>query len=303
MIGDHFYFTTTRKVITILGSLFSGLSIIRTGNNTEEEIPLPVSYAPKFKYLYKLTQLGTDEEATLSDVETTDLQEILPRMTYYMTSMQYDSRRKLPTTNKNVSGDSSLKQFSPVPYNLGFELSILTKYTDDMYQVVEQILPWFTPDLTIPWISVPEIQHKDKLVISLNDVSIQDNFDDNFDVKRNVIGTLNFTVKTNYYPPITDAKIIKTAIVDFYDSTPIDPFTGEFLFEEAQSIPRVFRITVSGTGTSNDDPGTVTTVNETFTDGKRRDPLTGNDVNIGTQSIYVNGIESMECFDFLHRIL
>ena len=57
------------------------------------------------------------------------------------------SRKVSPTQKIKVAKDtdSNKNVFMPVPYNLGFELAIISKNQEDGLQILEQILPFFQP--------------------------------------------------------------------------------------------------------------------------------------------------------------
>ena len=54
----------------------------------------------------------------------------------------------------------------PVPYNMDFDLSIITKLNDDMLQIVEQILPYFQPAYTLTVNLIDSIGEKETFLSS-----------------------------------------------------------------------------------------------------------------------------------------
>jgi hypothetical protein len=115
-----------------------------------------------------------------------------------MTTIAYDSSRKLNTIGRVASSDQSpnnLKyQYNPVAYNLGFVLHIYVKNVEDGTKIVEQILPYFTPDWTVTANLVPEMNIKMDVPVVLNDISVEDNYDGDFKQRRALVWTLNFTL-------------------------------------------------------------------------------------------------------------
>ena len=77
----------------------------------------------------------------------------LPRMSFEIINIDYDLSRQLTKVgNFNTVGSSPLnrqKFYSPVPYNIDFQLNIYAKNQDDALQIVEQILPTFNPQYTL----------------------------------------------------------------------------------------------------------------------------------------------------------
>ena len=109
----------------------------------------------------------------------------------------------------------------PVPYNVGFELNILSKLNDDALQIVEQILPYFQPSFTLTVDLVNSIGEKRDVPIILDNISFQDNYEGDFSTRRALIYTLNFTAKTYLFGPVADTTdgLIKKVQVDYHTDT------------------------------------------------------------------------------------
>src|SRR5210317_846967 len=145
MLGSHYYHEIIRKTIISFGTLFNNVLIKhydKDDQNVIDEMRVPLAYAPRQKFLARLTQ---QSELNKSVAIT------LPRMSFEMTSLQYDPSRKtgVSQTFKALEGENLRKVFMPVPYNIGFELNIYCKLNDDALQIVEQILPYFQPALNV----------------------------------------------------------------------------------------------------------------------------------------------------------
>ena len=147
----------------------------------------------------------------------------LPRMSFEMTSIQYDATRKAGVTQtfKASDGTNLKKVFMPVPYNIGFELNILTKLNDDALQIVEQILPYFQPSFNLTVDLIDSIGEKRDIPIVLDSVSFQDDYEGDFSTRRSLIYTLQFTAKTYLFGPIADSTdgLIRKVQVDMYADT------------------------------------------------------------------------------------
>ena len=147
----------------------------------------------------------------------------LPRMSFEMTSIKYDSTRKAGVTQtfKASDGTNLKKVFMPVPYNIGFELNILTKLNDDALQIVEQILPYFQPAFTLTVDLVDSIGEKRDIPIVLDSVSFKDDYEGDFSERRSLIYTLQFTAKTYLFGPIANTTdgLIRKVQVDMYTNT------------------------------------------------------------------------------------
>ena len=148
MLGTHFYHEKTRKCVSIFGTLFNDINVVRknAGGAIISQMKVPLSYAPKQKFLDRIR-----ETAEMSDAQVAVK---LPRMSFEMTSIYYDPVRQLPRVNnftKSIDGNtgSKTKFFTSVPYIINFQLNILSKTNEDAVQILEQIVPYFNPAYTI----------------------------------------------------------------------------------------------------------------------------------------------------------
>lgn len=216
MFNNDFYFSHIRKYVILFGTLFNDIKITRTdaSNNPIETIKVPISYSPKEPMLARLTQ-----DPTLSNKVAIKL----PRMGFEMTSMNYAPDRKLQTTLRNVkaeSGSSNLKyQYVPVPYDMSFSLYVMSKNAEDGSKIIEQILPYFTPDYTPTVNLVPEMGISMDIPVVLINVTSQDTYETNFIDRRALVWTLDFLVKGYFYGPVKERGIITLANTNFYDNT------------------------------------------------------------------------------------
>ena len=149
MLGTYFYHEIIRKTVISFGTLFNDIYVRHedAAGNDISEIKVPVAYGPRQKFLARIQQQPELNKAT---------QITLPRMAFEMTNISYDSTRKsgITQTFKAKDGDKMKKVFMPVPYNIGFELNILTKLQDDGLQILEQILPFFQPGFNLSLIHI-----------------------------------------------------------------------------------------------------------------------------------------------------
>ena len=210
MFGTYFYHQTSRKMVVAFGSLFNNIEVRRTdsSNAVVEVIKIPLSYGPKDKMLVRIS---SDPNLNPKVALT------VPRMGFELTSMTYDGARKLNTMNRNVKkGTTGLKkQFHPVPYNWDFSLYIFVKNAEDGTQILEQILPYFTPEFTVTMALVSSMGEKRDIPLVLNSVTSEDTYEGDFATRRSIIWTLSFLMKGFLYPSITDnAKVITTSQVD-----------------------------------------------------------------------------------------
>jgi hypothetical protein len=215
MFGNHFYHNSLRKLVIAFGSLFNDVRIARYNSDgtIKEYIRLPISYGPKEKFLARINQ-----PSSLSD--GTKVEMTLPRMGFEITGINYDSGRKRNTMQRKimgVSGDNWHRKYNyaEVPYNVDFSVYCMVRNTDDGLQFVEQVLPYFTPEFNIT-INVNELNQKQDIPIILTGVNSEEDYEGDFDSRRNITWTLNFTAKTNVYGEgRTSGTILKTKAIFF----------------------------------------------------------------------------------------
>ena len=197
MFGRTWRHRTLRKYIIYFGTLFDNVYITREDNTGEtvSTMKVPLNYGPKEKYLARL-EGNPDLQRPFAMT--------LPRMSFEMTGIMYAPERKIPTTNKIVYIDpeEGVKyQYAPVPYDILFSLSIMVKNAEDGTRIVEQILPYFTPQWTSTLNILPLMDYKLDVPVVLNNVSMEDTYEGNFETRRAIIWTLDFTMKGQLFSP------------------------------------------------------------------------------------------------------
>lgn len=219
MFGSHFYHQRIRKSVAVFGSLFNNLYVIRNDGNNQvtSQIKVPLSYGPSRKFLERIREnpnLDTDTKVAIK----------LPRMSFEILGIDYDAQRQLQKVNaisKVAPTDPSVgtpsiyarnKLYTPVPYNLNFQLNVYGKNQDDVLQIVEQILPTFNPQYTLtikPIEEYPEVLEDSPII--LNGVSFLDDYEGPLEQRRTIVYTLDFTMKINFYKGFSSTNIIRTA--------------------------------------------------------------------------------------------
>jgi hypothetical protein len=204
--GNIYYHGIIRKSIVAFGRLFSDIYIDRkvgdsVNGTTAQRLQIPLAYAPKEKWIVRL-----DSDPNLENNTYTTL----PRMSFEITGYRYDAHRKTNRMQqvKSGTGSSQSAVYTPVPYTLDMSLYILTKTQEDGLQIIEQILPTFTPDYTLTINAIPEMGIQTDVPIVLNSVQVDDEYDGSFQDRRFVTHTLNFEMKLNLYGPVTDKNVI-----------------------------------------------------------------------------------------------
>ena len=225
---EYFYHEILRKTIIAFGTLFNTISIKHKDGDDDvgSVIRVPLAYGPTQKFLARLEQQPDLNRST---------QITLPRMSFEFIGLTYDPSRKVTTTQTFLAPDSTTKStekkaYMPVPYNMNFELSIMTKLNDDALQITEQILPYFQPAYALTVDLVKSIGEKRDIPVILESVTMDDQYEGDFTTRRVLLYTLRFSAKTYLFGPVssTAADIIKKVSIGYIaaDSSGKDSRTG-----------------------------------------------------------------------------
>ena len=265
MLGQQFYHESIRKVIIAFGTTFNNIQLVRKDNdgNIKQSMKVPLAYGPRQKWLTRL-----NEDADLSKTVAITL----PRIGFEIQNLQYDPNRKLNRVQKfkKVKGASANRldsQYMPVPYNLNIQLYVMAKESDDSLQIIEQILPYFQPDYTLTINDMADMGIKRDVPIILNSVAYEDNYQGDFETRRALIYTLDFTAKFYLYGPVTSQAVIKTVQVDQYSD----------LQDTAPKREQRYTVTPNPTTADADDDFGFNETTSFFEDSKNFDPVTGTD--------------------------
>ena len=196
----------------------------------------------------------------------------LPRIGFEIAGISYDPARKLQRVQKfkKVKGAKASQldtQYMPVPYNIDFELYVLSKQSDDALQIVEQILPYFQLDYTVTINDNTDMGIKRDVPVILNSIAYEDDYQGDFASRRAIIYTLSFTAKFYLYGPVTSSKVIKTVQVDQYTDMP----------DQSPKREQRYSVTPNPTTADADDDFGFSETISFFQDAKDFNPETGSD--------------------------
>ncbi len=237
-----------RRYIAAFGSMFSNIEVRRrlSDGTDSKKLLIPIEYGPKERWLTRLTQ---DPDFTQG------VAQIVPRISYEVTSVAYDNGRALKMLDQMTFPSTDLakraRAYVGVPYNIGFDLAILVKYQSDGFQIVEQILPYFRPDLAIAMKPIPALGFADTIPIVYNAISHSDNYEGDFEARRIIIWTLSFTMKVNIYGPVRQGGKIQEVVIDLYDG--IDQFLSDEVFLATEDPINTDIVLEDGTGRMVDE--------------------------------------------------
>lgn len=221
MFGRTFYHDTLRRYVILFGTLFNDVWINREdeNGNVKQSIKVPLAYGPREKFLARIEGIESNRDPLQQPFSV-----VLPRMGFEITSFTYAPERKLPTRrhfakSSTTDNDKNDYLYNPVPYDISFSLSIFVKNTTDGTRIIEQILPYFTPEWTstVQLIDDPDITLDVPVV--LTGTSQDDVYEGSFEERRALIWTLDFTMKGFFFGPVYKKEIIKLANTQIFDAS------------------------------------------------------------------------------------
>jgi hypothetical protein len=127
----------------------------------------------------------------------------------------------------------------------------MVKNTEDGTMIVEQILPFFTPEWTTTVRMVDEPEIILDIPLYLTNVALEDTYEGDFNERKAIIWTLDFTMKGFFFGPTKKTGVIKLANVNFYDSTLYDDIA-----DAKGNASVTSRITIYPGLTANGEPTT-----------------------------------------------
>jgi len=219
MLTNWFYHERIRKSVAVFGSLFNNIYVVRHNSAGEiiNQTKVPLSYAPRRDFIDRIAGMEVGEE------QERQIAIKLPRMSFEILAIQYDAQRQLSKVGKRTIADTTdsgraRRMYNPVPYNLQFQLNVYARSQDDALQVVEQIIPFFTPQYTVSVKPLEGYDVTEDTPIRLDGVVMQDDYEGAIETRRTIIYTLDFEMKINMYKVVESASaIIRTVETNFLD--------------------------------------------------------------------------------------
>ena len=267
MFGFQYYHQSLRKYVVMFGNLFNDIHVrrINQAGETVQNLKVPIAYGPKQKFLVRLAQdPNLDRDVAMQ----------LPRIGFELVGINYAGERKLASTIRNqyvITDDSKTvkSQYTPTPYDINFQMSIMVKNADDGTQILEQILPFFTPEWTTTVNLIPSMNIKMDIPLVLQSVSYEDAYEGDFETRRAIIWTLDFIAKGYIYGPVRKTGVITRTNVNIADDLPaqfgafvanVAVVPGQTANGEATNLAN---LTISSSDIYSDsDYGFITTIEE-----------------------------------------
>jgi len=280
MLGSYTYNKIIRKCVIGFGTLFNNIEVRKekSDGSVYSRMKVPLAYGPRQKFLARLEQQADLNQKVAITV---------PRLSFEMTGISYDSSRKLAPTTLTLKADTAdavKKQFTPVPYNLDFELNIISKTNDEALEITEQIVPVFQPSYQMTLKLVEDMNEYRDVPIILNSISYSDDYEGSFDDKKITLITMQFTVKSYIFGPVGTAAPIKKAKADIYTTMPSATATRQV---EYQVVPKA--LTDKNKDGTTELAGAITARNLTIEVQDYTDIPTQSYIEIGNEVFYVKG--------------
>ena len=264
MLGTTYYHQTIRKYVAVFGTLFNDINVVRrdASDVIKEQIKVPIAYSPRDRWILRLRRArgvsGTDEAVAMT----------LPRMGFDLTAITYDGTRKLNTLGQVYSANTAagtstlMKQYNPVPYNFDFSLYSMVSNAEDGAQIFEQIVPFFTPEFTVTVNLIPSMNIAPDVTMVMNGVTIEDNYQGDFQSTREIIWTLTFTMKGYIYPDVKTGSVVKTVIVNLRMPGDSEIPPAEYIILEDSTTLTTNYLLLNADAGSPNATGTMKVLNE-----------------------------------------
>lgn len=227
MFGDYFYHSTIKKSVAVFGTLFNNITVRRNGptDNIAQSTKVPLSYGPRAKFLERIR--------SQKDLDDPKVALKLPRMSFEISSISADSGSKLNPLNKIIKRATptspAVDTFrQAIPYIVGFTLSVYGKNQDDVLQIIEQIIPYFSPEYTVTVKDMEYIGSRTDVPVVLNGVNPGDDYEGSFEANRVIVYTLDFSMKVRFGGPEQhNSGIILEVDVNYYDRFPYELYDSQ----------------------------------------------------------------------------
>lgn len=209
---DYFYNQNLRKLVVGFGALFSNIDVAHTDpdGGTPIKIRVPIHYASQEKFIQRLLQPSSITPGTRIETQ-------LPIISFMMNSISPDPSRRLGrfANNSNINGCQSTgsKIATQTPVNVSFNLFAYTRHTDDMLQIVEQIMPYFLPEHIIQ-LDMNSVQSNLNIPITMISNNLSERYDGDLNSRRLNIASFQFLAKSWIFGEIETATAISNVVID-----------------------------------------------------------------------------------------
>jgi len=201
------YYATTKKLIVAFASIFDEMQIETEGR----VVKVPLLFSQKEKFIDHLAG-GVDV-----DMDDINYDIVFPCMGFEVTGFNFSAERHLNplhTWVEDLTDGSSVEMYNRVPYDVSFSLYIGAKKLEDSLKIVEQIWPYFKPELTLTINDREEFKTETNIPFTLNSSSMTIDYEGSLDQRRTIMWQLDFTAKAFYYAVATESTRIKQTVMN-----------------------------------------------------------------------------------------
>lgn len=226
--GDYYYDAQFKRYITQFMAIFAGMQVMVGASTTlpSRLIKVPIAYGSRDRVVSWIKSSQTQSQPLR-----------IPAFSAFLRNVQLapelrkgvgQTRRQIVARNNGRAFPENLevvKQLMPVPYKMTFELCTLTSNDDQHFQIQEQIMMLFDPQLQIQTSDDP-LDWTQITTVTLQGINWEENFPAGAD-KRITMSVLSFEVvaylsgpaefKNNYIESIKVRLAIVPTSTDFGD--------------------------------------------------------------------------------------
>lgn len=184
--------------------------IIRRFNSerqAQEDVQVRYLFSPKQRVLYDIANQSQNLTLPVVAISITsisrDNERVFNKIAGFYTSKKIE---------ENQSSPNSSYLRSPVPVNIGVNMSIITKFQSDMDQILSNFVPYNDPYIVISWkvpdaakLSIPQEIRSE--VLWSGDINLQYPTDITNNDKYRVIGDTSFTIKGWLFKDLTNSEV------------------------------------------------------------------------------------------------
>lgn len=208
MARPFFYHSTTKKILVAFATIFDEITI---ETDHGDLITVPLVFAQKEKFIDDM-QKGVEYDM---DGLTYDV--VFPRIGFELTGLNFAPERHVNPMNRfddTTEDGEDISMYNRIPYDITFDVFVGSRNLEDSLKVVEQVIPFFNPELVITIKDKQDFKLETNIPIVLNSVALNIDYQGSLDTRRTILWTLNFTCKAYYYPDVRESRRIKQTIMN-----------------------------------------------------------------------------------------
>lgn len=222
-LPEDIYRSTIRTVCIIFGSLFNNITIREyepDGSISNKRRRVEIAFGSKSHYAAWVEQMMRLPNGN------TEIGIRLPKLSFEFTGLSYDANKQLNpymyhTGNSYLTGSkiSSKSTYSPAAYIFNMNLTLWAKDFDTSIQILDQILPYFKPNVAVKVKEQYELPIVNDIYVVLDSINKTDNYEEGFEANRILEWSMDFTLSANIWQTkdVQESALIKEVLIDFDD--------------------------------------------------------------------------------------